>query len=150
MGLGPAGRAVARIDRPRFPSARQKAPLPLERVSLDVKRLQKRYGCPVEFTLDCLGGKWKTVILAHLKGGPLRYADLRQRVRPMADKVLNERLLELQAAGLVGRDTTTGTYALSERGQSLGPVLQALYDWGQGNAQAMAVNIKPTEVPDDP
>jgi DNA-binding HxlR family transcriptional regulator len=106
-----------------------------------MKALRRDYGCPVEFSLDCLGGKWKTVILANLKGGPMRYADLRRRVRPMADKVLNERLLELQATGLVAKHPVSGIYSLSDRGRTLGPVLQALYDWGQANAQEMDVRF---------
>ena len=105
-----------------------------------MKALRRDYGCPVEFAVDCLGGKWKTVILAHLKGGPIRYADLRRLVRPMADKVLNDRLNELQASGLVEK-ASGGAYGLSPRGRSLGPVLQALYDWGQTNADLMNIRI---------
>lgn len=111
-----------------------------------MKALRRDYGCPVEFALDCLGGKWKTVILAHLKGGPLRYADLRARVRPMSDKVLNERLQELQTTGLVEKHPTVGTYALSDRGRTLGPVLQALYDWGQATAEPMNITLATSKV----
>lgn len=90
------------------------------------------YGCPVELTLAVLGGKWKTVLLAHLKGGPQRYRDLRERVPGLSDKMLTQRLRELEEAGLVERGSSTeaAAYALSGRGRSLGPVLQALYDWG--------------------
>ena len=38
---------------------------------------QGPYECPVEFLLDVLGGKWRSVILAHLKQGPRRYGELR-------------------------------------------------------------------------
>lgn len=106
-----------------------------------MKALRRDYGCPVEFALDCLGGKWKTIILAHLKTGALRYADLRSRVRPMSDKVLNERLLELQAAGLVEKHPVSGIYDLTDRGRSLIPILQALYDWGRVTSDAMNIRI---------
>ena len=40
------------------------------------RKVARSFGCPTEFTLDMLGGKWKTVILSYLKQEPLRYADL--------------------------------------------------------------------------
>ena len=57
-----------------------------------MKQLRARYGCPVELALEFVGGKWKTVILAHLKESPLRYRDLRQRLPTVSDKVLTERV----------------------------------------------------------
>src|SRR4051812_22027803 len=59
-----------------------------------VKRLSKTYGCPVELTLDFVGGKWRTVILAWLKEAPHRYGELRKRMPGVADKVLTQRLKE--------------------------------------------------------
>lgn len=104
--------------------------------------MSKIYGCPVEFALDILGGKWKPVLLAHLKEGPLGYGELRRRVPALSDKVLTERLKNLEASGLVARvrDPDVGArsrYALSDRGQSLRPVLQAIFDWGMANAGEM-------------
>jgi DNA-binding HxlR family transcriptional regulator len=61
------------------------------------------YGCPVELTLDLLGGKWKTVILARLKQAPLRYGELRSVVPGLADKMLTQRLRDLEKAGFVER-----------------------------------------------
>jgi DNA-binding HxlR family transcriptional regulator len=106
-----------------------------------------RFSCPVEVSLAVLGGKWKTVILAHLKQGPLRYGDLRARIPLLAEKVLNDRLRELQAQGLVsrrkaGRRGSPSTYELTRRGQSLGAVLQALYDWGEEAAPSLGVTIE--------
>ncbi|TIT77644.1 MAG: helix-turn-helix transcriptional regulator, partial [Mesorhizobium sp.] len=46
------------------------------------------YGCPVEFALDALGGKWKTVILARIKEQPLRYSELRRMTPSLSDKML--------------------------------------------------------------
>lgn len=106
-----------------------------------------RFSCPVELSLAVLGGKWKTVILAHLKQGPLRYGDLRARTPLLADKVLNDRLRELEAQGLVtrrkaGRRGSPSTYELTRRGQSLGAVLQALYDWGEAAAPLLGAKIE--------
>ena len=92
------------------------------------------YGCPVEFTLSALGGKWKTVLLAHLKTGPKRYRDLRSLVPGLSEKMLTRRLQELEASGFIEKQPKEGSlafYVLTEAGRSLGPVLQALYDWGE-------------------
>ena len=108
-----------------------------------MKRLAKRFGCPVELSLELLGGKWKPVILARLKDGPLRYGELRRLIMPLSDKVLTERLAELQAQGLVERRAAGqgGEYSLTARGQSLRPVLVALYEWGAAQAVELQVTI---------
>lgn len=112
-----------------------------------MKDLSKRFSCPVELSLEVLGGKWKTVLLAHLKQGPLRYGELRARVPALSDKVLTERLRELAALGLVEREGRAGServrYALTARGETLRPALEALYQWGEGNAGELGVRIEP-------
>ena len=107
----------------------------------------KVYGCPVEFALDALGGKWKSVILARLKQGPCRYGELRRLIPGLSDKVLTERLQDLCDAGLaqvMAADDGTRRYGLTVRGQSLSPILQALYDWGEANAAAAGARIRPS------
>jgi DNA-binding HxlR family transcriptional regulator len=111
-----------------------------------VNRLAKSFNCPTEFTLQILGGKWKTVILCYLKIGPLRYAELRKLIPNLSDKVLSQRLRELVEAGLVERSKSDGgdkseVYALSKRAQSLGLILTELYHWGDNNAQVFGVKV---------
>jgi DNA-binding HxlR family transcriptional regulator len=105
------------------------------------------YGCPVEFSLELLRGKWKPVIMARLKQGPMRYGQLRRAIPRLSDKVLTERLRDLEASGLVASTTemdgAVRIYRLSKRGMSLKPVLQALYDWGEGAAPAFGATIRP-------
>ena len=99
--------------------------------------LTRVFSCHVELALEILGGKWKTVIVAHLKEGPLRYGELRARIgRGLSDKMLSQRLRDLEEQGLVARSKRGGrgapsTYRLTPRAHSLGPALQALHDWGQ-------------------
>jgi DNA-binding HxlR family transcriptional regulator len=45
-----------------------------------MKRLPRTFGCAVELSLELLGGKWKPIILARLKDGPLRYGELRRLI----------------------------------------------------------------------
>jgi DNA-binding HxlR family transcriptional regulator len=112
-----------------------------------LKRLKKTYGCPVELSLAFLGGKWRTVILAWLKEAPHRYGELRQRMPGLADKVLTQRLKELESFGLVAKRPVSGErrpvylYELTARGESLRPVLDALYTWGTAISPELKVRI---------
>lgn len=113
-----------------------------------MKKLSKRYGCPVELTLEFVGRKWRTVILAWLKEAPHRYGELRQRVPGISDKILTQRLKELESLGLIarrptGRHRASHVYELTPRGESLRPVLDALYAWGKSMAPALKVRIGP-------
>jgi DNA-binding HxlR family transcriptional regulator len=108
------------------------------------KALQRHFGCATEFTLAVLGGKWKTVILCYLKQQPLRYGALRALLPKLSDKVLTERLRELERSGLVARSRLPRfagsiAYHLTERGASLGAVLAPLYSWGEAHADAFGV-----------
>lgn len=102
------------------------------------KEARKHYGCVTEFALDVLGGKWKTIILAYLMQQPLRYGELRKMLPRLSDKVLTQRLAELENAGLVQRSgpQTASAYALTPRGESLRKVLSLLCNWGKTNAKA--------------
>lgn len=103
--------------------------------------LQPRYTCPVELALDVIGGKWKVVILAHLKEAPRRYGELRKLVPTMSEKMLSQRLNELVHAGLVRR--SDATYALTTEAEQLAPALEALYRWGAKVAREHDVAIGP-------
>src|SRR5262249_47130334 len=112
-----------------------------------VHSLRRKFSCPVELSLEMLGGKWKTVILAYLKHGSLRYAELRALIPRLSDKVLTERLRDLEELGLVVRQKSGGRgapsrYALTGRGKSLGPVLQGLYDWGHRIAPEVGATVE--------
>ena len=76
------------------------------------------------------------MILAHLKEGVHRYGELRHRMPGISEKMLTQRLRELEADGLVLRHDHETTpphveYRLTEEGLSLAPVLQALYELGR-------------------
>lgn len=108
---------------------------------------RRRYSCPVEVTVEVLGGRWTPVILAQLKEGVQRYGQLRRLIPGLSEKMLTQRLRELESAGLVTRRVHPGetpapvTYRLSEEGRSLAPVLQALYDWGERRAADQGISF---------
>jgi DNA-binding HxlR family transcriptional regulator len=107
--------------------------------------MTRSYACPVEFALEFLGGKWRVVILARLKGHELRYADLRRKVPRMSDKMLTQRMRELVDAGLVQR--RAGRYALTPRGESARAVFESLYVWGEALAPEIGVEFDTATAP---
>ncbi|MFF0739314.1 winged helix-turn-helix transcriptional regulator [Streptomyces sp. NPDC004111] len=91
--------------------------------------------CPVEITMAALQGRWTTLVVRELLRGDHSYSELRAALTGLSDKVLSDRLAQLIATGVVERDRRAGwpprvRYALTPRGRRLGPVLQALWDWG--------------------
>jgi DNA-binding HxlR family transcriptional regulator len=111
-----------------------------------MKKVSRTFNCPTEFALSVLGGKWKTIILAYLRERPCRYAELRKIVPKLSEKMLTERLRELEHAGLIAGRSSRGSadgqvYVLSQRGKSLGPVLAQLYTWGLANAALFKVEV---------
>jgi DNA-binding HxlR family transcriptional regulator len=108
--------------------------------------LASTFNCPTEFALTVLGGKWKTIILAYLNERPCHYGELRQLLPGLSDKVLTERLKDLQRSGLVSRANKSSSkgrapYLLTSRGASLRPVLMDLYAWGNKHANSFGVNV---------
>ena len=104
--------------------------------------LTKRAGCAVELAIELLRGKWKPVILARLKDGPLRYGELRRLIPAISDKVLNDRLADLRELGFVEvMPGDRGLYRLTEHGQRVRPVLHALFEWGEVEAEIFSVTL---------
>lgn len=92
-------------------------------------------GCPVAATLQLIGGKYKALLLWHLSGSILRFGQLRRLVPEATPKMLTQQLRELEQDGLISRQVYAVVpprveYSLTERGQSLFPILQAMYEWG--------------------
>jgi DNA-binding HxlR family transcriptional regulator len=99
-------------------------------------RRQKSYGCPTELTVSILGGKWRVVILAYLKEGVHRFGELKRRLPGISAKVLTQQLRALAREGLIERTIYSEVparteYRLTEYGESLIPVLDAIYRWGR-------------------
>jgi DNA-binding HxlR family transcriptional regulator len=93
-----------------------------------------------------LGGKWKTIIIAYLSERPCHYGELRQLLPGLSDKVLSERLKDLQRSGLVIRGKSAmaksrRSYVLTARGATLRPILTDLYLWGNKHAASFAVEV---------
>lgn len=93
--------------------------------------------CPVEATLELIGGKYKALILWHLSEGKLRFSELHKLVKCATPKMLTQQLRELESQNLIHREVypvipPRVEYSLTELGKSLMPILVAMRDWGAG------------------
>lgn len=91
--------------------------------------------CPVESTLELIGGKYKALILWHLSEKTLRFSELRKAISCATAKMLTQQLRELEAQHLVHREVFPVVppkveYSLTDLGRSLLPILVAMRDWG--------------------
>lgn len=101
-----------------------------------IKFKGKIYPCTVSLTMDLVGGKWKAVILYHLKEGEKRYTELRKEMPLVTEMTLSLQLKQLEKDGLVSRKVygekppVKVIYSLTDFGQSFVPILEAITGWG--------------------
>ena len=98
--------------------------------------------CPVETTLSLIGDKWKVLILRDLLPGTKRFGELKKSIGSVSQKVLTAQLRDMEENGLVNRKDYAEVpprveYSLTELGQSLKPILDAMWNWGEGYQASM-------------
>ena len=86
--------------------------------------------------VELIGRRWAGAILYSLTDGPLRFAELKEAVPGMSDRLLSTRLKELEKAGLVTREVQPGarvhvSYELTPKGHSLEPAMGTLREWAR-------------------
>ena len=92
--------------------------------------------CPVEKTLDIIGGKWTILILRDLFSGTKRFGELRKSLEGISPKTLSERLRYLEKEGIVQKKIYAEVppkveYSLTERGETLRSIIVTLKRWGE-------------------
>ena len=97
---------------------------------------EKTYACPMEMTIDLIGGKWKALLLWSLFTGTLRFNKLKRLFPKITQKMLAQQLREMEGDGLVIRKVYAEVpprveYTLTDFGLTLMPVLQAMNQWGK-------------------
>ncbi len=100
-----------------------------------MKKCLDNYSCPIEATLALIGGKYKTLILWHLKDTILRFNELKKLIPKATPKMLTQQLCELESDGLIIRVVYPVVppkveYSLSDFGKSIIPILDSMCDWG--------------------
>ncbi len=106
------------------------------------------YECPVEATLDVLGGKWKPLILFYLLGGTKRFGELKRRIPGVTQQMLTRHLRELEAQGIIQREVYKQVppkveYSLTELGWSLQPILMHMLQWGEAYMKHLGLPVEP-------
>ncbi len=96
----------------------------------------KRSGCPITNVLDTLGDKWTLLVVRDLVLGKRRYQEFMSSSERIASNILADRLKQLETDGLVARrayqrNPVRYEYLLTEKGEGLKPVLEAIIVWGQ-------------------
>jgi DNA-binding HxlR family transcriptional regulator len=86
--------------------------------------------------IELIGRRWTGAILCSLIEGPRRFGELGKVVPGLSDRLLSQRLRELEEEGLVQRDVEAGTpvrvtYSLTETGEALGPAISELKSWAK-------------------
>lgn len=100
-----------------------------------VKHKKEEYKCPLEATMDIIGGKYKGVIIGHLIGKTLRYSELQKLISHATPKMLIQQLKELESDGIINRKLypvvpPKTEYSLTKRGETLIPAIIELNRWG--------------------
>jgi DNA-binding HxlR family transcriptional regulator len=105
----------------------------------------KQFTCGLDVALAVIGGKWKPLILFHLKGGPKRFAELKRLIAGISEKVLIQHLRELVADKVLARRDYHEVppkvdYKMTPFGLTLAQALGPLCAWGENN-QALVEDI---------
>ena len=92
--------------------------------------------CPVTFTLNKIGGRWKPLILWQLQSqSKLRYNELRKGIPQISEKMLIQNLKELEIDEIIERQAREVVppfveYLLTDKGRAISPILSAMAVWG--------------------
>jgi len=100
----------------------------------------KEYMCAFEFTLNFISGKWKGLILWHLREDTLRYGEIKKALGKITQKMLTQTLRDLERDKLITRKVypivpPKVEYSITERGKKLIPIFDQLILWGNNVAK---------------
>jgi DNA-binding HxlR family transcriptional regulator len=94
------------------------------------------YYCPVDLTLQIVGGRWKGIVIWNLREEKKRFSELKRILVTINDKMLSQVLRELEEQGVVSRKVYEVVppkveYSLTDEGKKLLPIMQSMNDFGQ-------------------
>jgi DNA-binding HxlR family transcriptional regulator len=94
--------------------------------------------CPVTFTLDKIGGRWKPLIIYNLLNGKRRYNELKKAIPAITEKMLIQHLRQMEADQIVKRKVMPVVpphveYSLTKKGEALRPMLKEMVEWAELN-----------------
>ena len=99
----------------------------------------RSYYCSLELALELMGGKWKMMLLSHLRRGLLRSSELQRRLRDISGKMFTQTARALEKEGLITREIfpvgpPRVEYSLTPVGESAIPVIMQMGYWGEAVA----------------
>ncbi len=102
----------------------------------NANKLQIFTRCPVTFTIDKIGGRWKPIILFQLLSGEKRYSEILKSIPQITEKMLIQHLRQLEGDNLISRKVHPVVpphveYSLTKKGRELQPILDAMAVWGK-------------------
>nr|WP_269465800.1 helix-turn-helix domain-containing protein [Wenyingzhuangia fucanilytica] len=102
--------------------------------------MNKENSCPLNYTMNLIGTKWKPLILFHLLEGDLRSGILQKKIPGISNKMFTQTVRDLEKDGLLSRKVFPVVppkveYSLTNRGKSLEDILRSLDKWGLKDSQ---------------
>jgi len=99
---------------------------------MDYSRMCPKY----EGAAELLGKKWTGLIVRVLLGGPKRFKEIKEQIPDMSDKMLTDRMKELEHCQIIKRNVYPEMpvrieYELTEKGKQLEPVIESIQNWGE-------------------
>ncbi len=100
------------------------------------KNDKKAVRCPVETTIEAIGGRWKVLVIHHLLDGTKRFGELTRLLHGVSARTLTRQLRELEESGVINRHVYQQIppkveYSLTPLGRKLAPILYAMHEWGK-------------------
>ncbi|WP_148505186.1 winged helix-turn-helix transcriptional regulator [Paenibacillus beijingensis] len=110
-------------------------------------------GCPVEFTLGVIGGKWKGILLYHLIDGKKRFNEFRRICPAITQRMLTLQLREMEQDGIIHREVYQQVppkveYSLTPLGETLAPIILQMKVWGEENRSAVSSHAAAAQRPE--
>ncbi|MFR9545863.1 MAG: helix-turn-helix domain-containing protein [Rikenellaceae bacterium] len=95
----------------------------------------EEYYCSLALAIDLIGGKWKSIVIYHLKDGAMRSNELQRTLKGVTNRMFTLAVRELEETGLVERVVYPVVpphveYKLTSRGESVLPIILQLAKWG--------------------
>ena len=105
----------------------------------------QRSVCPVACTLDLIGDKWTLLVVRDMACGKRYFNDFCRSPEKIATNILADRMERLVTSGLAEKYASEGreAYRLTAKGKSLGPVFNAIAEWGLTNIKGTSARIAP-------
>jgi len=114
----------------------------MKNLNFTFEEMQERIrNCPINYAMDKIGGKWKTIILSRIHMGINRFGLLQRSIPTISKQMLTAQLRELESDGFIERKVYAEVpprveYSISKNGETIFPLLSEIAKWGRGQQAA--------------